>query len=117
MVVFFRFLIIKEWLRIEGLRRIIGFGKDIIKELLHRKAVTFSGSLYSPEFQRHFSAEHSTAKVEPHPEERGKLRLMIDGVNDTEWFRNKHSEFLQKVGVKQRQAQQEEQRKKKGIKL
>ena len=115
--IYILFLIIKEWLRIEGLCRIIGFGKDIIKELLHRKAVTFSGSLYSPEFQRHFSAEHSTAKVEPHPEERGKLRLMIDGVNDTEWFRNKHSEFLQKVGVKQRQAQQEEQRKKKGIKL
>lgn len=106
--IFFLFPIIKEWLRIEGLCRIIGFGKDIIKELLHRKTVMFSGSLYSPEFQRNFAAEHSTAKVEPHPEERGKLRLMIDGVNDTEWFRNKRTEFLQKVGVKQRQALQEE---------
>ena len=97
--IFFLFPIIKEWLRIEGLCRIIGFGKDIIKELVHHKAVTFSGSLYSPEFQRNFSAEHSTAKVEPHPEEHEKLRLTIDGVNDTEWFKNKRTEFLQKLGL------------------
>jgi len=101
--IFSLFPIIKEWLRIERLCHIIGFSKDIIKELTHRKSVTFSGSLYSPEFQRNFSAEHSTAKVERHTEERDKLQLKIDGVNDTEWFKNKHREFLQKVGVKQKQ--------------
>lgn len=103
--IFSLFPIIKEWLRIEGLCRIIGFSKDIIKELTHRKSVTFSGSLYSPEFQRHFSAEHSTAKVERHIEERDKLQLKIDGVNDIEWFRNKHNEFLQKVGMKKTEEQ------------
>lgn len=115
--IFFLFPTIKEWLRIEGLCRIIGFGKDIIKELLHRKAVTFSGSLYSTEFQRHFSTEHSTAKVEPHPEEREKLLLTIDGVNDTAWFRNKRTEFLQKVGIKPRQTPKEEHGKRKGMKF
>lgn len=107
---------IKEKLFIGELCRIIGFGKDMIKELLAMKPVTFSGSLYSPEFKRDFKTERSTAKVEPHPEERGKLRLMIDGVSDSAWFRNKRTEFLQRIGVKQRQAQQEEHGKRKGIK-
>lgn len=45
----------------------MGFGKDMIKELTHRKPVTFSDTLLSPEFKRHFTANHSTAKVEHHP--------------------------------------------------
>lgn len=101
--IFSLFPIVKEWLRIEKLCHIIGLGKDIIKELVQRKSVTFSGSLYSPEFQRHFSAEHSTAKVEHHHEEQEKLQLTIDGINDTEWFRNKRWEFLQKIGIRQHQ--------------
>lgn len=115
--VFFLFPILKEWLKIEELCRFMGFGKDMIKELTHRKPVTFSGSLRSPEFNRYFNAEHSTAKVEHHPEERGKLRLMIDGVSDSDWFRNKRKEFLQMVGIKQRQAPREEHGKRKGMKL
>ena len=115
--IFGLFPAIKEWLRIEELCRIIGFGKDMIKDLINRKSVTFSGSLYSPDFKRDFKTERSTAKVEPHPEQRGKLRLMIDGVSDSTWFRNKRTEFLQRIGIKQRQAQQEEHGKRKGIKL
>lgn len=102
------FPIIKEWLRIEELCSLLGFGKDMIRELVHKKTVTFSGSLYSPEFKRDFKTERSTAQIEKHPEERGKLRLMIDGVSDPDWFRNKRTEFLQKIGIKARQAQQEE---------
>lgn len=109
------FPIIKEWLRIEELCHLIGFGKEIINELIHKKPVTFSGSLYSPEFKRDFKTERSTAKVEPNLEECGKLRLMIDGVEDTHWFRNKHRELLQAIGVKARQAPTEEHRKRKGM--
>ena len=94
---------IKEKLFIGELCRIIGFGKDMIKELLAMKPVTFSGSLYSPEFKRHFDTQRSTAKVESHPKERGKLRLMIDGVSDSTWFRNKRTEFLQRIGIKSKQ--------------
>lgn len=94
------FPIIKEWLRIEELCSLLGFGKDMIKELVHKKPVTFSGSLFSPEFKRDFKTERSTAQIEKHPEERGKLRLMIDGVEDSDWFRNIHKEFLQKIGIK-----------------
>jgi mobilization protein len=104
-------------LSIEELCRFMGFGKDMIKELTHRKSVIFSGSLFSPEFKRHFNAEHSTAKVEHHPEERGKLWLMIDGVSDSDWFRNKCREFLQMVGIKPKQNQAEEHGKRKGMKL
>lgn len=115
--VFFLFPILKEWLKIEELCRFMGFGKDMIKELTHRKPVTFSGSLYSPEFKRDFKTERSTAKVEPHPEQRGKLRLTIDGVSDSDWFRNKRREFLQMIGIKARQAPKEEQGKRKGMKF
>lgn len=115
--IFGLFPAIKEWLRIEELCRLIGFGKDMIKDLIHRKPVTFSGSLYSPEFKRDFKTERSTAKVEPHPEQRGKLRLMIDGVSDSIWFRNKRTEFLQMIGIKQRQTQQKEHGKRKGMKI
>lgn len=103
--IFGLFPAIKEWLKIEELCRFMGFGKDMIKELTHRKPVTFSGSLLSPEFKRHFTANHSTAKVEHHPEERGKLRLMIDGVSDSDWFRNKRRELLQMVGIKPKHTQ------------
>ena len=105
-----------EKLFIGELCRIIGFGKDMIKELLAMKPVTFSGSLYSPEFKRNFNTDRSTAKVEPYPWEQGKLWLMIDGVDDSNWFRNKHREFLQKIGFKPKQAPTEEQGKRKGMK-
>ena len=85
-------------------------------KVTHKKPVTFSGFLFSPEFKRHFNAEHYTAKVEHHPEEREKLRLMVDGVSDSDWFRNKRREFLQMVGIKLRQPQQEEHGKEKRIK-
>lgn len=110
--VFFLFPILKEWLKIEELCRFMGFGKDMIKELTHRKPVTFSGSLLSPEFKRHFTANHSTAKIEHHPEERGKLRLMIDGVSDSDWFRNKRRELLQMVGIKPKHTHKEEYQRK-----
>lgn len=115
--VFFLFPILKDWLKIEELCRFMGFSKDMIKELTHRKPVIFSGSLYSPEFKRDFKTERSTAKVEPHPGERGKLRLMIDGVSDSDWFRNKRTEFLQMVEIKPRQIQKEEHGKRKRIKF
>ncbi|WP_419027064.1 MobV family relaxase [Culturomica massiliensis] len=115
--IYYLFPIIKEWLKIEELCRFIGFGKDMIKELTHRKPITFSGSLRSPEFNRHFNTENSTAKVEHAPEERGKLRLMIDGISDSEWFRNKRKEFLQMVGVKPKQTSKEEHGKRKGMKF
>ena len=107
---------IKEKLFIGELCRIIGFGKDMIKELLAMKPVTFSGSLYSSEFKGNFNTDRSTAKVEPHPREPGKLRLMIDGVSDSAWFRNKHREFLEKIGIKPKQAPTEEQGRRKGMK-
>ncbi len=111
------FPIVKEWLRIEELCRLLGFGKDMLKDLMHKKPVTFSGPLYSPEFKRHFNTERSTAQVERHPEERGKLRLMIDGVEDSNWFRNKHRELLQMIGIKPKQTPTEEHWNRKGMKF
>ena len=87
----------------------------MIKDLIHRKPVTFSGSLYSPEFKRDFKTESSTAKVEPHPEQRGKLRLMIDGVSDSTWFRNRKSFHIETSKIKQ--TPKEKQQNNKRIKL
>lgn len=108
---------ILELLRIEKICRFVGFGEKITKELIDLKPVGFKGKLYSGEFKQHFETKHSTAQVEQHPKEPGKLRLTIDGVGDCNWFRYKHKELQESLGIKTRQSQTEEQGKRKGIRM
>ena len=91
---------IREFLRMEKLCRLIGFGEAAIKKLLAFKPVQFRGKLYSPEFERHFNTENSIAQVEKNVEREGKLCLKIDGLDDTDWFRKKRNEGLQSLGIK-----------------
>jgi hypothetical protein len=91
---------IKELLRIENLCRHLGFGESLIKKILEMKPVGFKGKLYSFEYQRHFETEHSIAEIKPTANEPDKLRLTIDGLSDVGWFRQKHKEFLQNIGIK-----------------
>jgi len=100
-------------LRIENLCRHLGFGEDLTKMILEMKPVGFRGKLYSAEYKQRFATEHSVAEVKPVPNEPNKLQLTIDGVNDTSWFRQKHREFLRKIGSNVNQ----ETQKRKGIKM
>lgn len=89
---------IREFLRIEKLCRLIGFSEAATKKLLAFKPLKFGGKIYSPEFERRFQTEQSIAQVEKHPKREGELRLTIDGLNDSDWFRKKRNEGLQSIG-------------------
>jgi predicted nuclease with TOPRIM domain len=84
---------IKELLRIENLCRHLEFGESMTKDILEMKPIGFKGKLYSSEYKRHFETEHSVAEIKPEPNEPNKLRLIIDGLGDVSWFRQKYREF------------------------
>jgi hypothetical protein len=107
---------IKELLRIENLCRYLGFTENLTKSILEMKPVRFSGKLYSSEYQRKFETEHSVAEIKPHSIEQGKLRLTIDGVSDTNWFRQKYQEFQRSIGVNIKPSKDMEIHKSKGRK-
>lgn len=90
---------IKEFLRIENLCKFLGFPDSMIRSILEMKPLGFKGKLYSAEYKRHFETEHSVAELKPHPTEEDKLQLTIDGVSDTNWFRQKYKEIQQAMGI------------------
>ena len=91
---------LKELLWVEKLLKVMRFSEGLIKEILKMKPVGFKGSIYSPEFQRSFDTKHSIAEVKPHPTEKDKLQLTVDGISETSWFRQKYREFQKSIGMK-----------------
>ena len=67
------------------------------------KPIGFKGNIYSTEHQRSFKTEYSVAEIKEHPKEKYKLQLTIDGVSDPSWFRQKHKEFQESIGIKVKQ--------------
>lgn len=94
---------LKELLRIENLCKHLGFGEELTKKILDMKPVGFKGNLYSSEYKRKFETEHSVAEIKPHSTEKDRLQLTIDGLSDTNWFRQKYKEFQQSIGIKPKQ--------------
>lgn len=115
--IFNLFPVVKDLLFIEELARIIGFGKEMIRDLLDMKPVLFSGKLYSPEHKLNFETKHSQAQVENDPKEKGKLWLVIDGRDAYDWFRLKRRELSQALGIKPKQTPAVEQGKRKGMRM
>ncbi|MDH6313099.1 MULTISPECIES: MobV family relaxase [Bacteroidales] len=94
---------IKDLLWIEKLLQVMKFSEELIKEILKMKPVSFKGEIYSTEYQRYFKTEHSVAEIKEHPKENNKFQLTIDGVSDTNWFRQKYKEFQESIGIKFKQ--------------
>ena len=108
------FPMMKEWLRIANFCRKIGFGVEHIRRLLKGNTLTInSGKLFSPEHQQYYQAQNLKMQIEKEPNNPGKLRINVNGMDILEWFRQKHTEFLKKIGVKVNQ----ETRKVKGVKM
>ena len=103
---------LRELLSIERMCRLVGFSDDLIKRILTGDKVGFRGSLYSAEYKRKFSTEHSVAQMQAEPKQPDKLRLTIDGVDVIEWFRLQYREFQRSVGINIRESNE-----KKKIKL
>ena len=90
---------IKELLIFEKFCQQVGFGTDMIRRMFNREEVGFKGEIYSHEYKRKYSTDHSFAKVEADPTRTGKFQLNIDGLEIYQWFRQKQKEFLQKLGI------------------
>jgi len=79
---------------------------------LEMKPVGFRGKLYSAEYKQHFETSHSVAEIKPEPNDPNRLRLTIDGLDDTAWFRHKQKKFLNSIGINIKEKQKDN-----GIKL
>lgn len=91
---------ITNYLNIEKEAKSVGFSDDWIKKLIQGKSIEFSGKLWSEEHNRRFETDHSVAKIEETLDERKmtKLRLTIDGVSITEWFKENFKELSVLIG-------------------
>lgn len=75
--------------------------------ILEKKPVGFKGKIYSSEHKRDFETDYSVAEVKDSTTEPGKLDLTIDGVSETNWFRQKHNEFLKSIGINIKEPRQD----------
>lgn len=79
-----------DYLHIEKEAKSVGLPDEWIKELIKGESLTFSGNLWSKEYNRFFQAKGSVAKIEETSQNSTtKLRLTIDGLGIVEWCRVK----------------------------
>jgi hypothetical protein len=90
---------VKEKLRIAYLCKQVGIAIESIKHLLASKSLFTSKpfAFFSPEHNRKFIADGVKLKVEQESGNPSKLRLMLNGVNILDWFREKAQEIRQRV--------------------
>lgn len=83
---------LKELLRVEQICHAVRFSAELTKRILRGESVGFKGALYSPEHRKSLRTDHSVAKMERNPQERGRLRLSVDGIDVFGWLKQKHEE-------------------------
>jgi hypothetical protein len=76
--------------------RNIGFSDSQAKDLIAMSPVRFTGELYSHEFTQRFKVTDADTRLEKRD---NVFRLLIDGTGIVQWFRQKHKEFLLKIGI------------------
>jgi DNA repair exonuclease SbcCD ATPase subunit len=91
---------VKPLIKMGDYCREIGFTAEMVKRLVGMQPVRFSGRLYSHEFIQRFETTNSEARIERDPKRPGIFNLLIDGTSIIQWFRQKHKEFLLKIGIK-----------------
>lgn len=92
---------LKELLRVEQICHAVRFSAELTKRILRGESVGFIGSLYSPEHKKSLRTDHSVAKMERDPQERGRLRLSVDGIDVFGWLKRKHEEQYPRPEIKQ----------------
>ena len=100
----------KELLKTEGLCKAIGLTTAQITTIFRGMILTFTGSLYSEEHKRKFSAQDS--KIRLHiSEDKSHSVLIVDGKHVGEWFKQKYEDLKLSASPKQ------ESEKRKGMKF
>jgi hypothetical protein len=90
---------IRDILHIEKLCKMVGFSEELTHKILTMTPVGFKGKLFSEEQQHDFETYHSIAKIEKDSAESSRLRLFVDNLEITEWFKKKYEEFQKDLGV------------------
>lgn len=80
----------------------IGFTNNQAKDLINMKPIRFSGELYSSEHSQRFKANDVEVRF-GRGIKSGVFNLHINGMSLIEWFRQKHREFLEYLGIKPKQ--------------
>jgi hypothetical protein len=90
---------VKEKLRIASICMQIGIAVKYVKTLLTGRTLTSSKpfALFSPEHNRKFTVENMRLKMEQESDNPNRLRLVLNGMNIQEWFREKAREVKQRV--------------------
>lgn len=94
---------LKELLRIEKICRAVRFGAELTKRIMRGEAVGFKGSLYSPERAKWLHTDLSTAKAERDIQEKGRMRLTVDGIDVFNWLDRKYEEQYPHTQIKEQQ--------------
>lgn len=80
----------------------LGFSNSQAKDLINMKPIRFSGELYSNEHSQRFKADDAEIRLE-RGRNSGIFNLQINGISLIEWFKQKHREFLEVLGIKPKQ--------------
>lgn len=92
---------LKGLLQVEKICKAVGFGAELTKRIVRGESVGFKGSLYSPEHKKWLHTDHSTAKSEQDPQDKGRMRLKVDGVDVFGWLKRKHEEQYPRPKIKE----------------
>jgi len=87
--------------------RSLGFTDKMARDLVNMRPVRFSGKLYSREHSQHFETEHSEARLLRDEKGPGGFQLFIDQIPILKWFRQKTEEFLERLGIKIKDREQD----------
>jgi hypothetical protein len=94
------FPMMKEQLRIAHFCRKIGLTIESIKSLFAGRILTAkSFSFFSPEHNQKFKAEDVKLKIEKEPDNPNKLRLNINEMDISDWFKVKYQKIQQKFNI------------------
>ena len=96
---------LKGLLQVEKTCQAVGFNTELVQRILNRETVGFKGRLYSTEHRRWLTTDYSEAKIVRDPQEKGQMRLLVDGVSITRWLKLKHEEQYPRPQVKEPQRQ------------
>ncbi|MFR9498214.1 MAG: MobV family relaxase [Rikenellaceae bacterium] len=89
-------------LQFSQLCKTIGFGIEMIRQLINGDEVRFNGDLYSELHNKSFHTDGSVAKRYQPNDRTENAKLLIDNKPHDEWFREQHQKHSQTIEPQQR---------------
>ncbi|MDR1089535.1 MAG: hypothetical protein LBL79_00530 [Prevotella sp.] len=81
----------------------MGFTRNQARDIIGMKPFRFTGELYSNEHSQRFKANDVEIQLDRDTGKSSGFHLLINGMRLIEWFKQKHKEFLEALGIKPHQ--------------